>query len=131
MDLSSTQGALCTVSVFFILHFTYFGGVAYAANAPPAYGPDRLCQLTEKWAVIELHRSFSITSYRQLQQFVDRSVIHGHDCPVVSRDRLKWQQRLRKIALRCSLISHCERKNRCSEMTPATPHKSDNVVLRL
>ena len=25
-DLSSTQGALCTVSVFFILHFTYFGG---------------------------------------------------------------------------------------------------------
>jgi len=25
--LSSTQGALCTVSVFFILHFTYLGGV--------------------------------------------------------------------------------------------------------
>ena len=24
-DLSSTQGALCTVSVFFILHFTYLG----------------------------------------------------------------------------------------------------------
>jgi len=26
VDLSSTQGALCTVSVFFILHFTYLGG---------------------------------------------------------------------------------------------------------
>jgi len=26
VDLSSTQGALCTVSVFFILHFTYSGG---------------------------------------------------------------------------------------------------------
>jgi len=32
------QGALCTVSVIFILHFTYLGG-AYAPNAPPAYGP--------------------------------------------------------------------------------------------
>ena len=27
VDLASTQGALCTVSVFFILHFTYLGGV--------------------------------------------------------------------------------------------------------
>jgi len=26
VDLSSTQGALCAVSVFFILHFTYLGG---------------------------------------------------------------------------------------------------------
>jgi len=26
VDLSSTQGALCTVSVFFILHLTYLGG---------------------------------------------------------------------------------------------------------
>ena len=34
VDLSSTQGALCTVSVFFILHFTYLEG-AYAPNAPP------------------------------------------------------------------------------------------------
>ena len=42
VDLSSMQGALCTVSVFFILHFTFylFGG-ACAPNAPlpPAYGP--------------------------------------------------------------------------------------------
>ena len=41
VDLSSTQGALyrLTVSVFFILHFTYLG-CAYAPNAPPpAYGP--------------------------------------------------------------------------------------------
>jgi len=37
VDLSSTQGALCTVSVYFVLHFTYLGG-AYAPNAPPAYG---------------------------------------------------------------------------------------------
>jgi len=34
VDLFSTQGALCTVSVFFILHFTYLGG-AYPPNAPP------------------------------------------------------------------------------------------------
>jgi len=39
VDLSSTQGALCTASVFFILNFTYLGGGAYASNAPPAYGP--------------------------------------------------------------------------------------------
>jgi len=41
VDLSSTHGALCTVSVFFILHFTnfFFGGGAYAPNAPPAHGP--------------------------------------------------------------------------------------------
>ena len=25
VDLFSTQGALCTVSVFFVLHFTYLG----------------------------------------------------------------------------------------------------------
>jgi len=37
MDFSSTQRALCAVSVFFILHFAYLGG-AYAANTPPAYG---------------------------------------------------------------------------------------------
>jgi len=43
VDLSSTHGALCrpTVSVFFILHFTYLGG-AYASNAPPTYGPEKL-----------------------------------------------------------------------------------------
>ena len=40
VDLSSTQGGLCTVSVFFILHFIHLGG-AYAPNAPPpAYGPE-------------------------------------------------------------------------------------------
>jgi len=31
VDISSMQGALCTVSVFLILHFTYLGG----AYAPP------------------------------------------------------------------------------------------------
>ena len=41
MDLSSTQGALYTVSVFFILHFTY------APNAPPAYGPELNSSKTE------------------------------------------------------------------------------------
>ena len=38
VDLSSTQGALYTVSVFFYFTFYLFGG-AYASNAPPAYGP--------------------------------------------------------------------------------------------
>ena len=36
MGLSSTQGALCTVSVFFYFTFYLFGGGgAYAPNAPP------------------------------------------------------------------------------------------------
>ena len=42
VDLSSTQGALCTVSVIFILHFTYLG-----AHPLAAYGPvvaDVLCE---------------------------------------------------------------------------------------
>jgi len=40
VDLSSTQGALCTVSVFFILHFTYLGGgCVRTQRTPPAYGP--------------------------------------------------------------------------------------------
>jgi len=34
VELSSTQGALCTVSVFFIFTFYLFGG-ASAPNAPP------------------------------------------------------------------------------------------------
>jgi len=37
VGLSSTQGALCTVSVFFILHFTYWG--VRTQRTPPAYGP--------------------------------------------------------------------------------------------
>jgi len=41
VDLSSTQGALCTVSVFFYLTFYLFGG-AYAAKA---YGPVHLVRL--------------------------------------------------------------------------------------
>jgi len=40
VDLSSTQGALCTVSVFFILHFTYLGVRTHSTPPPPlpAYG---------------------------------------------------------------------------------------------
>ena len=34
VDLSSKQGALCTVSIFFILCFAYLG-VRTAPNAPP------------------------------------------------------------------------------------------------
>jgi len=41
VDLSTTHGALCTVSVFFILHFTYLGeGVRMHPMHPPAYGPE-------------------------------------------------------------------------------------------
>jgi len=47
VDRPSTQGALCTVSVFFILHFTYLGG-ACAPNAPPAYGPARVLTLGQQ-----------------------------------------------------------------------------------
>jgi len=34
VDLSPTQGALCTVSVFFIAHFTYFGGFVSTQRTP-------------------------------------------------------------------------------------------------
>jgi len=37
VDLSSKQGALCTVSVFFILLFTYLGVSTH--QTPPAYEP--------------------------------------------------------------------------------------------
>ena len=38
MDLSSRQGALCTVSVFLVLHFIYLWGCVRNAP-PPGYGP--------------------------------------------------------------------------------------------
>jgi len=39
VDLSSTQGALCTVSVFFILHyFTYSGCVRTQRTSPARVG---------------------------------------------------------------------------------------------
>jgi len=37
VDVSSMQGALCILSVFF--YILLIGGGAYAPNAPPAYGP--------------------------------------------------------------------------------------------
>jgi len=40
VDLSSMQGALCTASVFFILHFVLIWGcVCTHPTHPPAYGP--------------------------------------------------------------------------------------------
>jgi len=40
VDLSSTHGALCTVSVFFYFTFYLFGeGVGTHPTHPPAYGP--------------------------------------------------------------------------------------------
>ena len=38
-DLSSTQGALCTVSVFFYFTCYSFGGVHTRPTHPAAYGP--------------------------------------------------------------------------------------------
>jgi len=45
-DLSSTQGALCAVSVFFILHFTLLGVRTHPTH-PPAYGPALLVKTTD------------------------------------------------------------------------------------
>jgi len=42
VDLSSTHGALCTVSVFFYFTFYLFGGLRthmHMCTHPPAYGP--------------------------------------------------------------------------------------------
>jgi len=57
VDFSSTQGALSTVSVFFILHFTYLGG---GHPAPPAYGPvsgGGSSQCSRLWNKANLQRS--------------------------------------------------------------------------
>jgi len=35
VDLSSTQGALCTVSVFFILHYFTYSGCVRTQRTPP------------------------------------------------------------------------------------------------
>ena len=44
VDLSSTQGALCTVSVFFkFLHFTYLGAGCIRTQRTPAYGHVIVC----------------------------------------------------------------------------------------
>ena len=51
VDLSSTQGALCTVSVFFYFTFYLFGG-GYAPNAPPAYGPVIVIWQLEGWITV-------------------------------------------------------------------------------
>ena len=53
VDLSSTQGALCTVSVFFfILHFTYLGVRTHPTH-PTAYGPggDIPSSSPDRWSV--------------------------------------------------------------------------------
>jgi len=59
VNLSSTQGALCTVSVFFILHLTYLGGGAPNAP-PPAYEP--ALQLGSKGMSNEICVHFGIDS---------------------------------------------------------------------
>jgi len=41
VDLSSTQGALCTVSVFFYFTFYLFWGGCTHPTHPPAYGPEK------------------------------------------------------------------------------------------
>jgi len=51
VDLSSMQGALCTVSVFFILHFTYLGVRTHPTH-PPAYGPEHRQRKREASGVI-------------------------------------------------------------------------------
>jgi len=44
VDLFSTQGALCTVSVFFYFTFYLFGVRTHPTNTPPpAYGPEKVC----------------------------------------------------------------------------------------
>jgi len=39
VEFSSTQSTFSTVSVFFILHFTNWGGCLSTQRTPPAYGP--------------------------------------------------------------------------------------------
>jgi len=59
VDLSSTQGALCTVSVFFyILHLTYLGVRAHPTH-PPAYGPASLLQFRRDLKAALFQSSYS------------------------------------------------------------------------
>jgi len=61
VDLSSMQGALCTVSVFFILHFTNLGG-AYAPNAPLPTGLRLICETAAMRAVSAVSVATCFTS---------------------------------------------------------------------
>ena len=64
VDLSSTQGTLCTLSVFFILHFTYFfgrgGSCICTQRTPPAYGPGECVvgQLSDQNSYCNEHRYY-------------------------------------------------------------------------
>ena len=51
VDLSSTQSALCTVSVFFCFAFYLLRGV-YAPNTPPPYGPEHTDGHRERFRVV-------------------------------------------------------------------------------
>jgi len=48
------------LDLFFILHFTYWGGGAYGPNAPPVYGPDEdFCEegarsLPQSWQAVDV-----------------------------------------------------------------------------
>jgi len=46
VDLSSTQGALCTVSVFFILHLLIWGVRTHPTHSPPLPTGLAYCDLT-------------------------------------------------------------------------------------
>jgi len=74
VDLSSTQGALCTVSVYFILHFTHLGGAYTHPTHPPAYGPEAIDRNDSKTQVVK-------------QRFLDGSVAGSGRGPDVACER--------------------------------------------
>jgi len=60
VDLSSTQSALCTVSVFFILHFTYLWGCLCTQRTPPPLPTGLLAHLRTRPTALPGPLSWSI-----------------------------------------------------------------------
>jgi len=57
VDLFSAQGALCTVSVFFILHFTYFGECVRTQRLRACilyFFSAEDCQAAESWPACDM-----------------------------------------------------------------------------
>ena len=70
VDLSSTQGALCTVSVFLVYILLIGGGGAYAPNAPPPLPTGLLLLVTSpewKHAVNDRNKTSSKIIVKELK----------------------------------------------------------------
>jgi len=128
VDLSSTQGALCTVSVFLISHFTYLGG-EYAPNAPPAYGPADLRQ------ICRIRRTRSVYDQSEISFWIFYERCHDNQFLLVFRQLVVQPGGLRLgFALPCIQSLWFSYRNRgyifTWEVTLYSSHECAAVILK-